>query len=331
MRSTRPPGLRLSRVVPALLAATSFCLPASSQAQEAWPAKPIKIIVPLAPGGSLDVAARVLGEEMTREFKQPVIVENRTGASGMIGANVVAKAAPDGYTMFITISSIVQNDVLHKDAPYRLGDLVPVAEVMYNPVAFSISNALPARNTAELVTLLKANSGKYAFGSFGTGTSGHIIGEQFARDAGFKWNHLAYKGEMPAINDLLGGHIAAAFGTVGTHKQLHDAGKLRLVAISGKARSKIAPDIPTFAEAGYPGISMGGWTGFFLPAATPKPIVDKLSAFLVKTVQKPDVYARLLKTGLEPTGRAQDEFARIVTQDRELWARLINENQIRPE
>ncbi|KRB83482.1 Bug family tripartite tricarboxylate transporter substrate binding protein [Noviherbaspirillum sp. Root189] len=300
----------------------------TSFAEENWPSKMIKIIVPLAPGGSLDAAARILGEELSKEFKQPVIVENKTGASGMIGANTVAKAPADGYTVFMTISSIVQNDILHKDAPYRLTDLTPVAETMYNPIAFSIAINHPAKTLGEFVASAKQSPGKYAFGSFGGGTTGHILGEQLARETGIVWNHIPYRGETPAVNDLLGGHIIAAFGTVGTHKQLHDTNKLRLIAVSGN-KSKIAPDVPTFAEAGFPNLNTGGWTGVFVPAKTPKPIVDKLSQFFVKTVQRPEIASRLLKTGLEPTGRPHEEFSKIVARDRDVWAKLINDNQIK--
>lgn len=317
----------------ALGAAVGLCaamIPLAARAQETWPAKPIRIIVPLAPGGSLDVAARILGEELSKEFKQPVIVENKTGASGMIGANTVAKAPPDGYTLFITISSIVQNDVLHKNAPYRLSDLTPVAELMYNPIAFSIAANHPAKTLAEFVSAAKEASGQYAYGSFGNGTSGHILGEQLMRETGLKWSHVPYKGEMPAVNDLIGGHVTAAFGTVGTHKKMQDAKKTRLLAVSGN-KSKLAPEVPTFADAGFPSMNTGGWTGMFVPAKTPKPIVDKLSGFLVKTVQRPEIASRLLQTGLEPTGRPHEEFSKIVARDREVWAKLINDNQIRPD
>jgi tripartite-type tricarboxylate transporter receptor subunit TctC len=312
-----------------LLLAIAMCATSAlAAAQGAYPNKPIKLLVVVNPGGSIDTVARILGDEITKELKQPVIVENKMGAGGAIAATAVAKSPADGYTLLITHTGVMQADILQKNSGYRLSDLTPVAEVANIPVVFGVSSSVPVNNLTEFITLAKAQPGKYTFGSYGNGTSAHIWGEQFQQGAGIKLTHVPYKGEMPALQDVLAGHITSGFGSAGTYKQQEDVKKVRILAVANPTRSVILPNVPTFIESGFPAMSASGWCAIFAPAGTPKPIIEQLSQLIVKIAKRPDVAARILVTGQEPTGVGHDDFSKRVARDRETWAKAITDFKI---
>lgn len=297
-------------------------------AQTAFPNRPIKLIVPTNPGGSIDTIARLLSEELTRELKQPVIVENKTGAGGMIAATSVSQSAPDGHTMLITHTGVLQADLLRKNSSYRLSDLAPVAEVSNTPVAFGVGANVPATDLKSFVALAKAEPGKLSYGSYGKGTSAHIWAEQFSQHAGIKLVHVPYGGEMPAMQDVLAGHITSGWGAVGTYKQQADTHKIRILAVANPVRSVLLPDVPTFIEAGFPEMNASGFCGIFAPAGTPKAVVAQLSQLIVKAVQRQDIAARILATGQEPTGADEVAFGQRVARDRKTWAKTITDFNI---
>lgn len=307
-----------------LLAAAVASAGTLAAAQTAFPSRPIKLIVPTNPGGSIDTVARILGEELSKELKQPVIVENKTGASGMIAASAVSHSAHDGYTLLVTHTGVLQADLLRKNSSYRLSDLAPVAEVSNTPVAFGVNSSVPATDLKSFIALAKAQPGKLSYGSYGKGTSAHIWAEQFSQQADIQLVHVPYAGEVPALQDVLSGNLTSGWGAVGTYKQYADANKIRILAIANPVRSVLMPNVPTFIEAGFPEMNASGWCGVFAPAGTPKAIVAQLSQLIVKIVQRPEISARILPTGQEPTGTDDDAFGKRVNRDRQGWAKAIS-------
>lgn len=301
---------------------------AAAAAQPDFPKKPIRLVVPTNAGGSIDTIARILGEELTKALQQPVIVENKTGAGGMIAAATVAQAPPDGYMLLITHTGVLQGDLLRKNPPYRLSDLAPVAEVSNTPVAFGVGSHVPAKDLDSFIALAKAEPGKLSYGSYGKGTSAHIWAEQFSQRAGIKLIHVPYGGEMPALQDVLADRVTSGWGAVGTYKQYADAQKIRILAVANPVRSVLLPDVPTFIEAGFPEMNASGWCGVFAPAGTPSAVIAQLSQAIVKTARRPDVARRILATGQEPTGADQETFGKRVAQDRKTWSKAISELNI---
>uniref|UniRef100_UPI0039F0320A tripartite tricarboxylate transporter substrate binding protein n=1 Tax=Bordetella sputigena TaxID=1416810 RepID=UPI0039F0320A len=284
--------------------------------------------MPTNPGGSIDTVARIVGAELSNQFRQPVIIENRTGASGMIAASAVAQSTPDGYTLLVTHTGVLQADLLHKNSSYRLSDLAPVAEIANTPVVFGVGMQVPVTNLESFVALAKKQPDQLSYGSYGKGTSAHIWAEQFSQRAGIKLIHVPYGGEIPALQDLLAGRITSAWGAVGTYRQYADAHKIRILAVANPVRSKVLPDIPTFIEAGYPEMNASGWCGVFAPAGTPKAIIGKLSQAILNVVHREDIAQRILVTGQEPTGSDAEVFAQRVAQDRQTWAKAISDLHI---
>lgn len=305
-------------VVAAMALATTLAV-----AQATFPNRPLKLIVPTNPGGSIDTIARILGEELSKELKQPVIVENKTGASGMIAAAAVSHAAPDGYTLLVTHTGVLQADLLRKNSSYRLKDLSPVAEVSNTPVVFGVNSSVPVTDLKSFIALAKSEPGKLSYGSYGKGTSAHIWAEQFTQHAGIQLVHVPYAGEIPALQDVLSANLTSGWGAVGTYKQHADANKIRILAVANPVRSVLLPNVPTFIEAGFPEMNASGWCGIFAPAGTPKAIVAQLSQLIVKIVQRPEISARILPTGQEPTGAGEEVFSKRVARDREVWAKAI--------
>ena len=234
---------------------------------QAWPTKPIKWIVPFAPGGTTDILARTIGEKLSVALGQPVIVENKPGAGGGLGADFVAKAAPDGYTILGgTISTNAINASLYKDLPYDpVKDFVPITLIARVPNMLVVNNDVPAKTVAELIALMKKNPGKYTFASSGNGTSQHLSGELFKSMAGVDMQHIPYKGSPPALQDVMGGNVTMTFDNITTAWTLAKGGKLRALAVTTAKRSPAAPDVPTIAEAGVAGYEIGSWQGVFAP------------------------------------------------------------------
>ncbi|HYT98577.1 MAG TPA: tripartite tricarboxylate transporter substrate binding protein [Casimicrobiaceae bacterium] len=313
-----------------LLGVVAFALSTFAVAQT-WPAKPIKWIVPFAPGGTTDILARTIGEKLTVALGQPVIVENKPGAGGGVGAEFTAKAPPDGYTiMGGTISTHAINASLYKSLPYDpVKDFVPITLIVRLPNLLVVNPDIPAKNVTELITLLKANPGKYSFASSGNGTSQHLSGELFKSMAGVDMQHIPYKGSPPALQDVVGGQVAMTFDNITTAWPLAKGGKLRALAVTTAKRSAVAPDVPTLSESGLAGYEIGSWQGVFAPAGTPPAIVKRLNAEIVKIINMPDVKEKLIGLGAEPVGNTSEEFAALVKTEVVKWAEVVKKSGAR--
>jgi tripartite-type tricarboxylate transporter receptor subunit TctC len=320
-------GGRSVKRIARLLAVVVLGLSTSAFAQT-WPAKPIKWIVPFAPGGTTDILARTIGEKLTVALGQPVIIENKPGAGGGVGADFTAKAPPDGYTiMGGTISTHAINASLYKSLPYDpVKDFVPITLIARVPNMLVINPDIPAKNVAELITLLKANPGKYSFASSGNGTSQHLSGELFKSIAGVDMQHIPYKGSPPALQDVVGGQVAMTFDNITTAWPLAKGGKLRALAVTTAKRSAVAPDVPTLSESGLAGYEVGSWQGVFAPAGTPPAIVKRLNAEIVKIINMPDVKEKLIGLGAEPVGNTSEEFAALVKTEVVKWAEVVKQS-----
>ena len=311
-----------------LLVGLAFASLAGVSHAQAWPSKPIRWIVPFAPGGTTDILARTIAEKLTPALGKPVIVENNPGAGGSVGATQTAKAAPDGYTiMGGTISTHAINASLYKQLPYDpVKDFVPITLIARVPNLLVVNPEVPAKSVKELIALLKANPGKYTFASSGNGTSQHLSGELFKSMAGVDMQHIPYKGSPPALQDVVGGQVTMTFDNITTAWPLAKAGKLRPLAVTTAKRSPIAPDVPTLAESGLAGYEVGSWQGVFAPAGTPPDVVKRLNTEIVKIINMPDVRAKLEALGAEPVGNSSDEFATIVKSEVAKWAKVVKES-----
>lgn len=296
----------------ALLAASG---PVSAQA--GWPNKPIRYIVPFAPGGTTDILARIVSEKLGPVLGQTIVVENKAGQGGSIGAAELAKAAPDGYTIGGgTISSHAINATLYSKLSYDpITSFAPITMYATQPNVLLVHPSVPANTLAEFVRLLKANPDKYSFGSAGSGTSQHISGELFNTMAGVKMQHVPYRGSGPMMADLLGGNLLVAVDNIATAIPHMKAGKLRGLAVTSAVRSGAAPDIPTMAESGLAGYELSSWQAVFAPAGTPQPIVDRLHAEIAKILKSPDIQKRFAELGLDPSGMPPQELAALVKND----------------
>jgi len=310
-----------------LLGVVVFALSTSAFAQT-WPAKPIKWIVPFAPGGTTDILARTIGEKLTVALGQPVIIENKPGAGGGVGAEFTAKAPPDGYTiMGGTISTHAINASLYKSLPYDpVKDFVPITLIARVPNMLVVNPDIPAKNVTELITLLRANPGKYSFASSGNGTSQHLSGELFKSMAGVDMQHIPYKGSPPALQDVVGGQVAMTFDNITTAWPLAKGGKLRALAVTTAKRSAVAPEVPTLSESGLAGYEVGSWQGVFAPASTPPAIVKRLNVEIVKIINMPDVKEKLIGLGAEPVGNTSEEFGALVKTEVVKWAEVVKKS-----
>jgi tripartite-type tricarboxylate transporter receptor subunit TctC len=312
-------GFRITALLIAALA-----LPAAAAAQ-GYPAKPIRFIAPFAAGGALDTLTRTIATRMQENWGQPVVVENRTGAGGNIGADLVAKAAPDGYTLVMgTIATHAINVSLFEKMPYdAVKDFAPVTLAASINNSLSLNPAVPAKNVAELIIYAKANPGKLTFGSAGSGTSQHLAGELFKTMAGVDMQHVPYKGGALAMVDLLGGQISMTFGDIPTALPHIRSGKLRSIAVTGAKRSPLLPDVPTVAEQGLAGFDVTAWFGVFTTAGTPRAVVDRLNAEIVRILDLPDVRDKLNAIGMEPVTNTPDQFAAFVQREIAKWAPVV--------
>lgn len=314
-----------------LIAGLALALIAASAHAQAWPSKPIRYIVPFAPGGTTDILARTVGDKLAIALGQPVVIENKPGAGGGVGAEITAKSAPDGYTiMGGTISTHAINASLYKSLPYDpIRDFAPIVLIARVPNMLVVHPDIPAKNVSELIALLRANPGKYTFASSGNGTSQHLSGELFKSMAGAEMQHVPYKGSPPALQDVMGGQVSMTFDNITTAWPLAKGGKLRALAVTTAKRSAIAPDVPTLAEAGLPGFEVGSWQGVFAPAGTPPDIVKRLNAEIVKILNTPDVRDKLAALGAEVVGNSPEEFATMVKAEVGKWADVVKKSGAR--
>ena len=310
------------------MAAVALALASTVVTAQAWPSKPIKYIVPFAPGGTTDILARTVGEKLSVALGQPVIIENKPGAGGGVGAEFVAKAAPDGYTiMGGTISTHAINASLYKSLPYDpIKDFVPIVLLARVPNMLVVNVDIPAKSVPELIALLKANPGKYSFASSGNGTSQHLSGELFKSMSGTEMQHIPYKGSPPALQDVVGGQVTMTFDNITTAWTLAKAGKLRALAVTTASRSAVAPDVPTLAESGLAGFEVSSWQGVFAPAGTPPDIVRRLNAEIVKILNTPDVKEKLVSLGLDVGGNTPEEFLVMVKAEVVKWADVVKKS-----
>jgi tripartite-type tricarboxylate transporter receptor subunit TctC len=318
---------RVNRIAGWIAGLVLASLAAFAHAQ-AWPSKPIKYVVPFAPGGTTDILARTVGEKLALALGQPVVIENKPGAGGGVGAEFTAKAAPDGYTiMGGTISTHAINASLYDKLPYDpVKDFVAITLIARVPNMLVVNPSVPAGSVKELIALLKANPNKYTFASSGNGTSQHLSGELFKSMAGVEMQHIPYKGSPPALQDVVGGQVTMTFDNITTAWPLAKAGKLRALAVTTATRSAIAPEVPTLAESGLPGFEVGSWQGVFAPAGTPPAIVRRLNVEIVKILNLPDVKERLVGLGAEPVGNSSEEFSAMVKGEVVKWADVVKKS-----
>lgn len=302
-----------------LLAVSPAALP-----QDAYPSKPVKIIVPFAAGGPADVYARFLGQRLSESMGQPFVIENRPGAGSVIGTEAVAKSPADGYTLLMMSNTHTTNESLIPKKPYQLmRDFVPVAPVNYSDLVMVIHPSVPVNNLREFIDLAKAQPKKLNYASSGPGTPYHMAGELFNAMAGVEIVHVPYKGSSGARNDILGGQVHMMFDAIPTMAQNVRAGKVKALGTTGTKRSPVLPEVPTVAEAGVPGYEATIWLGLMAPAGTPKPAVDKLNAAITKIVSSPDVKAQWAKQGAEPMVMTPSQFDAYLREDIKKWAEVV--------
>jgi len=310
-----------------IAAAGAACAAASGLAfaQDAYPSRPIRLIVGYAPGGSADMAARLLAERLGAELKQPVIVENRAGAGGNIGGEAVARAAADGYTLLMAAAAqIVVNPSLYPKMSFSpVKDLAPISLVQNEHNLMVVHPSVPAKNLKEFIAYAKANPDKVSFASPGNGTPAHLAGELMNQMAGLKMLHVPYKGTGPAMADLLAGNVTLAIDNMPPYLPQVKAGKLRALAVASLERAKAAPDIPTIAESGLPGYSVSAWKGLMAPAGTPRPVIARLHEAVVKALASPELQKRMIETGAEPVGNTPEQFGAFIQEESRKWSALV--------
>jgi tripartite-type tricarboxylate transporter receptor subunit TctC len=321
------------RMCLAAFAAALALVVAPAAAQSGYPAKPLRFIVPFPPGGATDIITRTIAQKLSEQVGQPVVVENRPGAGGTIGSDLVAKAAPDGYTLLMaTTSTHSIGPTLNPKTPYDVErDFAPVCEVATSANVLIVSPALGVNSVRELIAAAKAKPGQLNFASSGTGTIVHLSGELFKSMAGIDIVHVPYKGTALAQPDLMSGQVSMIFDNIVSAMPNIKSGKVKAVAISARKRSPLVPDLPTVDEAGLPGFTSDAYFGVFVPAATPREIVDRLNRELVKAVTSADVREQLARQGAEPVGGAPAALAAAVKADTEKWARVIRQANVRLE
>jgi tripartite-type tricarboxylate transporter receptor subunit TctC len=308
-----------------------FAFFASLAWAQVYPSKPIRLVVPFPAGGTTDILARAVAQRLTDDWGQPVVVDNRPGAGGNIGTELVAKAAPDGYTLEMgTVGTHAINASIYSKLPYDpVKDFAPVILVAGVPNVLVVNPAVPATSVQELIAYAKANPGKLNFASPGNGTSGHLCGELFKAMAGVQMTHVPYKGSAPALQDLIGGQVQLMFDNLPSALPQIKAGKLRALAVASSKRWLELPDVPTLAEAGFPGFPPDIWYGLVAPAGTPAPVIAKLNATVNARLKTPEMQASLAKLSLDPRPMTSQQFGDVLVKDMQQWADLAKQAGIK--
>ena len=311
--------------------ALACALPA--HADQAYPARPIRIVVPYPPGGFNDTLGRTLAAKLQEAWGQPALVENKPGGNTLIGTDAVAKAAPDGYTLLVVAFPFAVTPSLIRNMPYdTVRDFAPIALCAQSPNILVVNpQVLPVKSVGELIAAAKSKPGGLSYASTGNGSSNHISMELFESLAGVRLLHVPYKGSAPAVVDMLGGQVQVMFDNAPNVMPQVRAGKLRALAQSGARRSPVAPDLPTVAEAGVPGYEVTVWFGLVAPAGTPRDVVARLNAEVLKILAMPDVRERFLAQGVEPLGSTPDEFAAHIRAQMDKWAKVVKDAGIKAE
>jgi len=314
-----------------LLFLLGITVAAFAQAQT-WPAKPVRFIVPFPPGGATDVAARTVSDRLSRSLGQQFVVENRAGASGMIGAAEVARAAPDGYTILFAADPVTTLHLVLKGVQYDVQrDFVAVTQVTTQPLALAVHASVPARSVQEFIALVKASPGKFSFAHSGTGSGQHLSGELLKRLAGIDMQHVPYKGGAPAVQDLVAGQVPAA--VLGSTPLIphHRAGRIRILAFTSKERFPTLPEVPTLHETGFPGFDTTQWLGLLAPRGTSAEVVNRLYVETKKVLDMGEVKERLLQAALLTVGSSPKEFEALIRADLERWSKLAKELGLEPQ
>jgi tripartite-type tricarboxylate transporter receptor subunit TctC len=310
-------------------AAVALCLGSGLTQAQAWPEKPVTLVVPFPAGGTTDVLARALAEKLQQSLGQTVIVESKPGAGATLGADFVAKAKPDGYTLLVGAVHHTIATSVYKKLPYDFQkDFAPLTVIAMVPNVLAVSAASPAKNVTDLVAMAKTAKPELSYGSNGNGTAQHLIGTQFQNQTGTTLLHIPYKGSGPLTNDLLGGQVTMSFDTITPVLPHIQAGKLRPLAVTTAKRSAALPDVPTLAESGLAGFDIGTWFGVLAPAATPKPVLTRLSDEMMKIIRSPDFQKRMAEIGADPVGNTPEQMASQIKNDTEKFARLVKDAKV---
>jgi tripartite-type tricarboxylate transporter receptor subunit TctC len=309
-----------------LLFSASFCVVAQS-----YPSRAVRVVVPYPAGGGIDRLARLLAPGLSSALGQPMVIENQGGGATMIGTGAVARAPADGYTLLFTSNGFAVNVLLQKSPSYKVEDFVAVAPVAAFPYVLTVTPSFPPRSVQELIDYARREPAKVNAATVGQGSAIHLLNERFEGLAGVAIADVHYRGTAPALTDLMSGQVQILFDTVGTAARQVRSGKIRALAVTSAERSALLPDVPTFREAGLPGMTQLGWQGVFAPSGTPAPIVDRLNREIVNAASASDIRARFEPDGLSPLRLTREEFAKFVREDGALWERIIKTLNIQPE
>jgi len=320
--------MRILKILPAVLLALTGLV----QAQDSYPTKPVRIIVAYPAGGANDIVARAIGQELAQELGQPMVIENKSGAAGIIGADAAAKSPPDGYTLFMAAGAHTLAPSLHKSLPYDIvRDFQPVSLAALGTYLLVVHPSAPANSVKELIELAKSKPGSLSFASSGVGAPPHLAGVMFQKLAGVTLNHVPYRGDTPAIADMMAGHVQLGFMSIQPLIPQVKAGTLRALAITSGKRSAAMPELPTIAESGLPGYDIGTWWGLLAPAKTPRPIVDRIAAAMRKVTAMPSVKEHFAGGGIAAQSNLPDEFAAMIKSEVVRYRELASAAGVQPE
>ncbi len=314
------------------LLALAFAFICGTAWAQGYPTRPVRMVVPFPPGGSTDIVARTIAQKLSETWGQAVVVENRAGGGTTIGTDAVAKAAPDGYTLLVTPAPFTINASLLNRLPYdTLADFAPIALINTTPLVLVVNPGVPAKSVNELIALAKARPRQLNFGSSGTGGSNHLAGELFNAMAGVKIVHIPYKGNAPALADLVGGHVDAVFNGLTSAVALIRSGKLRALAVTSRRRAEALPEVPTLDEIGLKDFEAVAWNGLGAPAKTPREVIARINADVVKIVHSPDMKERLKADGSDPVGSTPAEYAAFLRAEIAKWAKVIKFAEVKAD
>lgn len=305
------------------LSATAFTAGIAGAQSQNYPTKPVRMIIALAPGGGVDTTGRYLAQKMSEAWGQNVVTDNRPGAGGSIASELVAKAAPDGYTMLMNSSGITITPSIMKLGYDPRKDLLPVSLAVVSPGVLVVHPSLPAKSVQELIAFAKSKPGDLLFSSSGQGSGQHLAMEMFAQMAGIKLTHVPYKGTAPSITDVVAGRIAMTIASVISTRPFFTTGKLRALAVVGHKRTPALPEYPTIAESGVPGFGYNNWYAVFMPGATPRPIANRVQQEIAKAVTTPEAQKLLIGQGLDPVGSTVDEFGKMYNEEITRWSKVV--------
>lgn len=320
--SARFAGVRTFLAVSLTVLALVFAIDAQAQT---YPSRPVRVVVPYAPGGATDAVARLLAKHLTQQLGQQFVIDNKPGADSALGAELVAKSAPDGYTLLFTNdATFVLNPLLFRSLPYSASrDFEPVATASYLNLTLAVPGSLPINSFADLVSYTKANSGKLSYGSTGVGGQPHLMGEMYKKLTGTDIVHVPYKGTGPALTDLLGGRLVFVFPAISSVQGFLKDGRLKVLAISGDKRSPLLPNVPTFAEVGFKEMDIGAWNAFLAPAGTPKDVIAKLNAAVANALADVEVEKDFISRGMQPMKQTPEQFAAFIRSETDRMAGII--------